>query len=275
MSTLLGIGDFSRMTFLSVKALRHYHDVGLLVPSEIDSESGYRRYDVEQVPTAQVIRRLRDLGMPVHEVKAVIEAPDVSARNAAISAHLRRMEHELEHTRETVKSLRLLLDEDALPKIAIEFRAVDPMETLAIRDTVANADMFDWLDAALLELRSAVAATGAQRKGADAALYSNELLEDEFGEIVAVIPVESGSPSVGRVEPLRLPPVEYAVALHEGPVESIDRTYAALGTIVAQRAIGIQGPIREDYLVGANDTPDESEHRTEISWPVFRTTPAA
>jgi len=275
MSTFLGIGDFSRMTFLSVKALRHYHDVGLLVPAEIDSESGYRRYDVEQVPTAQVIRRLRDLGMPVDDVRVVIEAPDVAARNAAISAHLRRMEGELEHTRETVKSLRLLLDEDAPPKIAVEYRAVDPMETLAIRDEVANGEMFDWLDAALVELRSAVSQTAVQRIGVDGALYSNELLEDEFGEIVAVIPVERARRSLGRVEPLRLPAVEYAVALHEGPVESIDRTYAALGTIVAQRSIGVQGPIREDYLVGPNETTDESEHRTKISWPVFQTTPAA
>jgi DNA-binding transcriptional MerR regulator len=64
---------------------------------------------LEQVPTAQVIRRLRDLGMSIDDVRAVIEAPDVWARNAAISAHLRRMEGELEQTRATVSSLRLLL----------------------------------------------------------------------------------------------------------------------------------------------------------------------
>jgi hypothetical protein len=43
---------------------------------------------------------------------------------------------------------------------------------------------------------------------------------------------------------------------------------------VAKRAIGVQGPIREDYLVGANETPDVTQHRTEIGWPVFQTTPA-
>src|ERR671933_735959 len=99
MSALVGIGDFSRMTFLSVKALRHYHEVGLLLPAEIDPQTGYRRYAVTQVPTAQVIRRLRELGMSLDGVRAVIEAPDVCARNAAISAHLQRMEGELEQTR--------------------------------------------------------------------------------------------------------------------------------------------------------------------------------
>jgi effector-binding domain-containing protein len=116
--------------------------------------------------------------------------------------------------------------------------------------------------------------TGARRAGADASLYSSELLEDEFGEIVAVVPVDSASRPGGRVEPMRLPRVEYAVAVHAGSVDDIDRTYAALGTVVAERAIGVQGPIREDYLVGPLETADEALHRTEICWPVFQTTPA-
>ena len=60
--------------------------------------------------------------------------------------------------------------------------------------------------------------------------------------------------------------------MHTGSLESADRTYAALGAVVAERAIGMQGPILETYLVGASDTPDESRHRTEIGWPVFQTT---
>ena len=98
------------------------------------------------------------------------------------------------------------------------------------------------------------------------------MLEDEVGEIVALVPVEPGHEVGGRVEPLQLPRVEYAVAVHEGSLENVDRTYAALGAVVAERAIGVQGPIRETYVVGASDTPDEAQHRTEIGWPVFQTT---
>ena len=52
MTTLLSIGDFSRMTYLSVKALRHYHDVGVLEPAQIDASSGYRFYLPNQVGMA-------------------------------------------------------------------------------------------------------------------------------------------------------------------------------------------------------------------------------
>ena len=60
MATLVTIGEFSRMTHLSVKALRHYHDVGVLEPAAVNPDTGYRSYDLSQVPAAQVIRRLRD-----------------------------------------------------------------------------------------------------------------------------------------------------------------------------------------------------------------------
>ena len=259
MSTLVSIGDFSRMTFLSVKALRHYHEVGLLPPAEIDPETGYRRYEVGQVPTAQVIRRLRELGMSLDGVRAVIEAPDVRARNAAISVHLRRMEGELEQTRTTVKSLRLLLDETAPARIAVTSRIEEPSCPLAIRAEIAHDDMFSWLDDAFAELHAAV----KQRTDVDGALFSGELMEDEFGEIVALVP--GAGQEGGRVHALELPRVEYAVAVHSGPLEEVDRTYAALGTVVAQRAIGVQGPLRENYL---------SDDRIEICWPVFHTTPA-
>ncbi len=78
MSVLLTIGEFSRMTHLSVKALRHYDDLDLLSPAEVDGSSGYRRYATGQVPIAQVIRRFRDLDMPLEEIRSVLNAPDVA-----------------------------------------------------------------------------------------------------------------------------------------------------------------------------------------------------
>ena len=85
----LTVGEFSRITHLSVKTLRHYHQVGLLEPAQVNPDTGYRYYTVAQIPTVQVIRRLRDLEMPVADVKAVLAAPDAPARNALIAAHRR------------------------------------------------------------------------------------------------------------------------------------------------------------------------------------------
>ena len=70
---------------------------------------------------------------------------------------------------------------------------------------------------------------------------------------------------------LVVPAVELATTVHAGPHTDIDRAYGALATYVTQHALAIDGPIREYYLVGPHETSDESEWRTEIGWPIFRT----
>ena len=68
----LSIGDFSQITHLSVKTLRHYHEAGLLQPDRGRPAQWLPLLRLTQVPTAQVIRRFRDLGMPVREVGEVL-----------------------------------------------------------------------------------------------------------------------------------------------------------------------------------------------------------
>ena len=272
---LLAIGDFSRMTYLGVKAPRHCHEIGLLEPADIDPATGYRLYRPSQVPAAQVIRRLRDLGMPLEEVRAMLQAPDVAARNAVIAAHLGRMERQLEQAQATVASLRSMLGHRAQP-IIVEYRTTQAARALAIRDRISMADAEQWWCSAFDELRAALAASGAQRAGPDGALYSSEFFQADAGEVTAFIPV-TGTPSpAGLAVPVEMAATELAVTAHHGPFSDLDTTYGALGTFVAQRAIGVDDPIRENYLVSASDTdgashPDRQRGRPPDR-PVFLTT---
>jgi DNA-binding transcriptional MerR regulator len=275
MRVRLSIGDFSRMTHLSVKALRHYHDVGLLVPAEVDPASGYRFYEPGQVPIAQVIRRFRDLGMPLEEIKEVLAAPDVGARSQVISAHLHRLESRLAVTQSVIASLRSLLERAPAP-CAVEHRSVGPVRALAISGHVAMADLDEWWDATFHALEAVVAATGVSPCGPRAALYSAEFFQAEGGgEVVAYIPIAGELYVSGHAKVLEIPPAELAVAVHRGALADLDQTYGALGTYVAEREIGVDGPIRERYLVTAFDTDDETRHVTEVCWPIFQTTPSA
>ena len=277
MASLLTIGDFSRMTHLSIKALRHYHDVGVLEPAAIDSFTGYRSYDASQVPAAQVIRRLRDLGMPLDGIRAVLQAPDIETRNAEITAHLARMERQLTQVQASVASLRALLSGPAGHQ-PVELRAIPAVTALAVMEMVAVPDFEPWLAGAFGDLSDALSG-GFTAAGCFGALYPGDFFELERAEVVVFVPIQTrgaclaccGS-NLGRARLTEIPAVDAAVAVHEGDVADIDRTYAALGTTVTERAIGIDGPIREYYLTGFSD-PDVSTHRTEVCWPVFRTTP--
>ena len=274
MQVRLAIGDFSRMTHLSVKALRHYHDVGVLVPAEIDPDSGYRFYAPAQVPIAQVIRRFRDLGMPLEEIREVLRAPDIETRNRVVVAHMHRMESELAATQSMVASLRSLLERPPAP-VVVEHRSVGPVRALAISERVAALDLDSWWDAAFSELDAALATGAVPAAGPRAALYSAAFFQLEAGDVVAYIPVTGDVGSIGRARMLQVPAAELAVAVHRGALADLDQTYGALGSYVAQREIGIDGPIREHYLVTQFETDDESRLVTEVCWPVFQTRPSA
>jgi DNA-binding transcriptional MerR regulator len=178
MRARLTIGDFSTITHLSVKTLRRYHEAGLLTPDQVDARNGYRYYSTDQVPTAQIIHRFRELDMPVREIAEVLAVGEVAERNTVIAAHLRRLEDRLAATTDAVAALHRLLS-PAPPEIDVVHR-------------------------------------------------------------------------------------------HE-PSRTVDVTYAALGSHLAENALTVDGPVHENYLVGPRDTDDVGAWRTEIGWPVFRT----
>jgi DNA-binding transcriptional MerR regulator len=274
MPSPLAIGDFSRATHLSVKTLRHYHRLGLLIPAEVDPDSSYRRYSTEQIPTAQVIRRFRDVDMPLDQIGAVLQAPDVDARNALIAQHLSRLEEGLAQTQEAVASLRGLLQGPS-PALPMEHRSEPALRTAAISQTVDLDDLGPWFQGALGELTATLAAQGVTATGPPGAVIANDFFANERGAITIFAPSASSVRPVGRVEACELPAVELATIVHAGSHADVDRSYGALATYVSDRALGVDGPIRERYLVGRVDTAEEGAWRTEIGWPIFQTGPVA
>lgn len=266
----LTIGEFSRITHLSVKTLRHYHEVGLLEPVEIDPGTGYRRYTTGRIPTAQVIRRFRSLNMPVEAVKAVLGAPDHEARNALIAAHLGRLEDELAQLQISVASLRSLL-EPAMAPIAVELRTVPATTAAGIHEVVDLEDLLPWYQGAVGELYASVAAQGLRPSGPSGGLFSSDLFQYERGAATVFVPLNAELRPIGRVVSLVVPGEELAVTVHAGPHTDIDVTYGALGTYVTEHTLAIDGPVREYYPVDARSSDDPAQWRTEIGWPIFQT----
>ncbi len=266
MTALVPIGEFSRLSHLPVKTLRYYHDIGLLPPASIDDLSGYRQYSTAQVSQAQLIRRLRELDMPLPQVREVVLAGDDAVRNAAIQRHLERMEAELIRTQQVVESLKSLLS-PAGP-VTVEYRSVAALSTLAVRARVARRDVAGWCGVAFPLLYESAQRSGTDVTGPGGATYSTEFFENDEGDVVAFVPVPQRSAAGKGVEALVLPPARFAIAVHAGSFDEFDRTYGALGTYVAEHDIAEPEPIREVYLVGPNHTDNPTAFRTEVCWPI-------
>jgi DNA-binding transcriptional MerR regulator len=92
MDDLLPIGRFARLAGPSVGALRHYDELDLLRPAETDASTGYRRYRASQLEDARTIARLRELEVPLEEIRDVLAADDPTERARRLDTHRARIE---------------------------------------------------------------------------------------------------------------------------------------------------------------------------------------
>ena len=219
-----------------------------------------------------MIRRFRDLDMPLEDIQAVLDAPNLETRNQVIANHLARLEANLSRTQDAVASLRHLLEQPTAA-LSIHHRYVPATLAAAITQTVQTAEALIWFQGALGELGATLAAQHLDPGGPPGGVFADELFADERGEATIFVPCTQEVRPMGRVAPRVIPPVELATIVHPGPYTGVDRAYGALGAYVTQHALGIDGPIREYYLVGPTDTNDESLWRTEVGWPIFQTRP--
>lgn len=251
------------MTQLSVKTLRHYHELELLEPDHIDPFTGYRYYITEQLPTAQVVRRLRDLGMPLAEVRAVLTTAP-GDRSAVITRHLQRLEQQLTATRSAVESLRALL-EPPHQSSGITHRSEPATPAAAITATVERDELLSWWSDAMAELRAAVPA------GTPGALFGFDVFAADRGSVTVFIATDGEVRRTGRVQRSIIPAAELAVIEHRGPHDDIDLHYSALGEYATSRQISVDGPLREYYDHFSWDTDDPASWATRLCWPIFRT----
>ncbi len=259
------IGEFATVTHLSVRTLRRYHEAGLLEPAEVDRFTGYRYYTADQIPPAQVIHRLRELDVPLAEVKSILVS-DPQHRAQLITDHLRRLEGELARTRAAVVSLERLLRPDT-QDLQVEMRSAPARLVAAVDGHVTLDGVIPWYDAAMAELDAAF--PPAQRTGPPGGRYANELFTHGAGDVSVFRPVRDPRAS-GRIQVVELAPADLAVAVHHGPHDDIDVTYGRLGAWASEHALTVDGPVHETYLVGPRDTDQPSRWRTEIGWPIFR-----
>jgi DNA-binding transcriptional MerR regulator len=111
MDELLSIGRFSRLTGLSIGALRHYHERGVLIPARIDPDTGYRSFARSQIEDARLVAHLRDLDLPLPEIRALVAA-DPPSRQRLLAAHRARLGARLARIQRQVHWLNQVIDHE-------------------------------------------------------------------------------------------------------------------------------------------------------------------
>lgn len=143
------ISEFARLVGLAPSALRFYDDCGLLPPAEVDATNGYRYYDASQAERARLLRDLREIDLPLPDVRLALDAPAAEVAEL-VRAHLRTLEAKSTATRDAAtRLLTQLLSQRTTavlggPEFASAVRQVAP--------TAAPTDEYPGLDCVLIEL---------------------------------------------------------------------------------------------------------------------------
>lgn len=136
---VLRIGPFSRASSLSIKALRAYHEAGLLVPAEIDPRTGYRSYSVAQLTDAAIVRRLRQLDLPLDAISEVLAARDPAVTSKVLTEHGAVLEARLGATQQAIDELYVALEAPML-HTPVHHRREPARTVLTFTATVSEAE---------------------------------------------------------------------------------------------------------------------------------------
>lgn len=265
----LTIGPFSRASLLSIKALRAYHEAGVLVPARVDPRTGYRVYDVAQLADAGVVRQLRQLDLPLTQIRHILTARDPAVTRTILAEHEAVMRNRLAATERIVAELQSGVAEPGR-HTPVHVRDDPARHVLALAGDCREAEFAAFLGQAYPTLDAVAAAAGAVPAGPNGALYPPSV-PDDVSPVVAYLPLaepvalpeQTAGVTLGEV-----PAARVAVLVHAGPYETLDGAYRMLGAWVARFAQPSGEWVREVYLTDPSTTSDPADYRTEICWPI-------
>ena len=135
---LVPIGQFSKMTRLSIKALRLYDEIGLLPPAYVDPTSGYRYYEPGQANRATAVKILRSVDMPLDEIRAILDTDDPDVARKHLVQHQERLADKLASQERMLAYLESLISrEEGIMPYEVNITEVEPQTVAAIKMIIA------------------------------------------------------------------------------------------------------------------------------------------
>jgi effector-binding domain-containing protein len=266
---LLPIGRFSTVCRLTVKALRHYDELGLLQPAVVDPESGYRYYSLTQASEAERIRALREIDMPLEEIRALLRERDSAAARERLERHRGRLAAQLaDQQRALVLLERLIHQQEGAMTYDVTVKTLEPQHLLSIRTRTSLREISATVGRAYGELFGYLARVGVRPAGPPLIIYHDPEFREEDMDVEIGVPIERRLQGDVGMSGGELSGGPGASTIHVGPYNEIGPAYQALAAWIQQQGHETAGAPREIYLVGPEQSRDPAGLRTEIAWPI-------
>ena len=269
---MLKIGDFSKLSRVSIRMLRHYDEIGLLVPASIDAFTGYRYYSEDQLPAAGRIAALKDMGFGLAAIREILNC---YGDREALDRYLRVRQSELEElAAETAQRLRLLdtarkglRKDDSTMNYNVTLKTLPQRYVASVRMTIPSYEQ----EILLWNVMNTETA-GMKLVPGDPCYCSVTFHDGEFKE--ADVDAEAQKTVKGEyrdtehVKFRTVPAVTFASATYQGPYEKISQVNAAVAAWVRDNGYEYDGPAFNIYHVSPHETDDPEAFVTEVCYPV-------
>lgn len=244
------IGEFSKITGLSIKALRLYHDKALLVPDAIDEQSSYRYYSADNLTRARVIAHLKAMMVPLETIGEILACYDeefevlafftrhrseIAARVAAMRGIVATLDSIIAEEQE----VRIMLEQN---EFDVEEKTVDTLLVASIRWKGRYSDCGKAFSKLYRQM-------GRYVSGKPMDLLYDEGYKEDDADVETALPVRKSKQAEG-ITIRELPGGKAISLIHKGPYEQIGRAYEKLTNYAKQHGLNCTLPTRMVYLKG-------------------------
>ncbi|MCK4887718.1 MAG: MerR family transcriptional regulator [Planctomycetes bacterium] len=247
---MFSIGEFSKITGLSIKTIRFYHEKEILIPSCVDSNTGYRYYDHSNVEKARIIIYFRNIEFSINEIKEILDNyNDQTDILDYLEQHKQTIEAKIRKYKNIVISLDNIISNEREAIAAIENSSFEIEEKSLEAILIAGVRM---------QGKYSDCGKGFTRIGKNfgryicskpLCLYYDDEYRPEDANFEACIPIRR-SKEVEGISVRQLPAGRCISLLHKGPYDELGRSYAKILEYVNIKKYEIILPTREVYLKG-------------------------
>lgn len=269
---MLKIGEFSKLSRVSIRMLRHYDETGLLKPAAIDPFTGYRYYSEDQLPIAGRIVALRDMGFGVGTIGEILRDGDgrevLTRCLCAKTAELRTMAAQIERRMRLLEAAgEWLRKDDNAMYYNVSKKSLPERQVASVRMTIPSYDHEGMLWSVLVSETAGLNLVPDDPCYCSVIFYDAEYKEADV-DVEAQKTVRGSYPDTEHVRFRTMPPVTFASVTYKGPYSLIGDANAAVAQWVRDNGYAYDGPAFNIYHVSPHETDDPNEFVTEICYPI-------
>ena len=262
---MLKIGEFSKLSLTTVKALRFYEKEGLLRPASVDEWTGYRYYETAQLETAARIRSYRQLGLSIDEIRHIFSGEDARGILSERAEALRSLRAETERQ---LSVITFLLEEKEMKYQAV-IREIPEMLVYTAETVLKSyGDIMQWIPSVGEECL----ALNPGMRCAEPPYEFCEFLDGDYRESDIRVrhseAVTARGQENGHIRFRILPAAKVLSIYHRGAYETLGEAYAYLMEYAEKNGYEAAGLIRECYIDGIWNKESVDDWLTELQLPI-------